>query len=146
MQGTFLPYRENGLDKQSVTRAQQENDMDWYQEFYAGESIAGKKEKVKRKILRNAGMMNIYIIALSSNPENLLDIIPSWELMQNCYPKSELLVVGVDRGYENAIELASVIIMDVYQETGTFQVRDYFLEKYRENQKKGRKWKSFLSF
>lgn len=146
MQGTFLPYRENGLDKQSVMQAQQENDMDWYQEFYAGESIAGKKEKVKRKILRDAGMMNIYIIALSSNPENLLDIIPSWELMQNCYPKSELLVVGVDRGYENAIELASVIIMDVYQETGTFQVRDYFLEKHRENQKKGRKWKSFLSF
>ena len=127
-------------------QAHQENDMDWYQEFYAGESIAGKKEKVKQKILRNAGMVNIYVITLSSNPENLLDIIPSWELMQNCYPKSELLVVGVDRGYENAIELASVIIMDVYQETGTFQIRDYFLEKHRENQKKGSKWKSFLSF
>ncbi|TGY96905.1 hypothetical protein E5329_07875 [Petralouisia muris] len=120
--------------------------MDWYQEFYAGESIAGKKEKIRWKVLRNAGVINIYIIALSSNPENLLDIIPSWELMQKYYPKSELLVVGVDRGYENAIELAGTIIMDVYQETGTFQVRNYFLEKHRENQKKGHKWKSFLSF
>lgn len=120
--------------------------MDWYREFYAGEGIAAQKEKIKRKILRNKGMINIYIISLSSNPENLLDIIPSWELMQKYYPKSELLVVGADRGYENAVELAGTIIMDVYRETGTFQVRDYFLEKHRESQRKGHKWKSFLSF
>ena len=105
--------------------------MDWYREFYAGEGIAAQKEKIKRKILRNRGMINIYI--------------PSWELMQKYYPKSELLVVGADRGYENAVELAGTIIMDVYRETGTFQVRDYFLEKHRESQRKGHKWKSFLS-
>ena len=51
------------------------------------------------------------------------------------------LVVGADRGYENAVELAGTIIMDVYRETGTFQVRDYFLEKHRESQRKGHKWK-----
>lgn len=108
--------------------------MDWYEEFYAGEGIAGKKDKIKRKILRQEGQIGIYVITLSSNPENLLDIIPSWELMQKHYPKSGLLVVGLEKGYENAMELAGMIVMDVYQETGTFQIRDYFLEKHKENQ------------
>ena len=116
--------------------------MDWYEEFYAGEGIAGKKDKIKRKILRQEGQIGIYVITLSSNPENLLDIIPSWELMQKHYPKSGLLVGGLEKGYENAMELAGMIVMDVYQETGTFQIRDYFLEKHKENQEKGHKWKS----
>lgn len=118
--------------------------MDWYKEFYAGEDIIGKKHKIKWKILHHAGQIGIYVITLSSNPENLLDIIPSWELMQKYYPKSDLLVIGIDKGYENAMELAGMIVMDVYEKTGTFQIRDYFLEKHKENQKKGRKWKFCL--
>lgn len=120
--------------------------MDWYKDFYAGEGIAGKKGKIKWKVLHHAGQMGICVIALSSNPGNLLDIIPSWELMQKYYPKSGILVVGVDKGYENAMELAGMIVMDVYQKTGTFHVREYFLEKHRENLKKGDKWESCCWF
>lgn len=116
--------------------------MTWYKEFYVGESIAGKKEKVKWKILHNAGQVDIYVIALGSNPDNLLDIIPSWELMQKYYPKSDMLVVGIDKGYENAMELAGKIVMDVYNKTGNFKVRDYFLEKQKENLRKAPVWKS----
>lgn len=116
--------------------------MTWYKEYYAGESIAGKKERIKWKILHHAGQIGIYVIAVSSSPGNLLDIIPSWELMHKYYPKSELLIVGVDKGYENAMELAGMIVMDVYQKTGDFRVREYFLEKHREQLRKGHKWKS----
>lgn len=118
--------------------------MDWYKEFYAGEGIAGKRKRVKWKILHHAGLVGIYVITLSSNPKNLLDIIPSWELMQKYYPKSGLLVVGVDKGYENAMELAGMIVMDVYEKTGTFQIREYFLEKHRENVRRKHRWKSSL--
>ena len=61
--------------------------MDWYKEFYAGEGVAGKRMRIKWKILCHAGMAGVYVITLSSNPKNLLDIIPSWELMQDDYPK-----------------------------------------------------------
>ncbi|MCI8485201.1 MAG: hypothetical protein HFH41_12830 [Lachnospiraceae bacterium] len=116
--------------------------MTWYKEFYAGESIAGKKDRVKWKIRHRVGQIDIYVITLSSHPGNLLDIIPSWELMQKYYPKSELFVVGVDKGYENAMELAGAIVMDVYRETGDFKVRDYFLEKQKTSPEKGSRWKS----
>ena len=114
--------------------------MIWYKEFYAGESIGDKKEKVKWKILHNAGQLDIYVIALSSNPANLLDIISAKELMQKSYPKQDMLVIGVDKGYDNALELAGKIILEVFQKTGSLDVRDYFLRQ-QKNFRRERKWK-----
>lgn len=117
--------------------------MVWDREFYAGESIARKKGKIKWKICHNAGQLDIYVITLSSNPHNLLDIIPSWEIMQKYYPQADLLVVGIDKGYDNALELAGRIVMDVYHRTGDFHVRDYFLKRQEGNGSgKGSKWES----
>ncbi len=110
--------------------------MIWYKEFYAGESIEQKKEKVKWKILHNAGQLDIYVIALSSSPASLLDIISAKELMQKSYPKQNMLIIGVDKGYDNAVELAAKIIMDVFQKTGNLKVRDYFLERQEQFRRK----------
>ncbi|MCI9525838.1 MAG: hypothetical protein HFH37_02815 [Lachnospiraceae bacterium] len=116
--------------------------MIWYKEFYAGESIGYKKEKVKWKILHNAGQLDIYVIALSSNPHNLLDIISSIELMQKAYPRQDMMVVGIDKGYDNAVGLAGRIIMDVFQKTGNLNIREYFLEQ-QKNIRRRSIWKSF---
>ncbi len=106
--------------------------MTWYKEFYAGESIEHKKEKIKWKIIHNAGQLDIYVIALSSNHDNLLDIVSAKELLQKAYPKQDMLVVGVDKGYDNALELAAKIIMDVFQKTGSLDVRKYFLQQQKK--------------
>ncbi len=116
--------------------------MIWYKDFYAGESIERKKERVKWKILHHAGQLDIYVIALSSNPANLLDIIPAWELMQKHYSKHNMMVIGIDKGYDNAIELAGEIVKEVYQKTGNLAVRDYFLQKHAENTKRATIWES----
>lgn len=116
--------------------------MVWDREFYAGEGIARKKRRIKWKICHNAGQLDIYVITLSSNPQNLLDIIPSWELMQKYYPKEGLVVVGVEKGYENAMELAGRIVSDVFQKTGNLNIREYFLKQHRENLRREPVWKS----
>lgn len=59
--------------------------MEWYDELYVGESIRQKEKKIRWKIRHNAGQINIYVITLASNPQNLLDIIPSHELLQKGY-------------------------------------------------------------
>ncbi len=116
--------------------------MIWYKDFYAGEAIAAKKEKIKWKIQHKAGQLDVYVIVLGSAEGNLLDIIPARELMQKNYPKMDMLIVGVDKGYDNAMELAGRIVTDVYKVTGTFEVKEYFLEKHRENLRKEPVWKS----
>ena len=69
--------------------------MIWYKDLYVGESIVHKTKKVKWKIMHNAGQIGIYVITLASNTQNLLDIIPSYELMQKGYPKKDMVVVGL---------------------------------------------------
>lgn len=51
-----------------------------------------------------------------------------------------MLVIGVDKGYDNALELAGKIILEVFQKTGSLDVRDYFLRQ-QKNFRRERKWK-----
>lgn len=105
--------------------------MVWYKYLYADEGLRAKKEKIKWKIRHNAGQVNTYVIALSGSPNGLLEIISTVELMQKAYPKERLFIVGLSKGYENARELACRIILEVFEETGDFRVREYLLEKHR---------------
>lgn len=103
--------------------------MVWYEDLYVGMSIVHKTKRIKWKIRHNAGQVNIYVITFASNEQNLLDIIPSYELLQKGYPKKDLYVVGLAKGYEEALSVAASIIEEVYQNTGTFAVRKYLTEK-----------------
>ena len=103
--------------------------MEWYDDLYVGESIRTKESRIRWKICHNAGQIHIYVITLASNPQNLLDIIPSQELMQKGYPKKHLYVIGLAKGYEEAIETAASIVNEVYQKTGTFDIAAYLKEK-----------------
>ena len=106
--------------------------MKWYEDLYVGESIVHKKSIIKWKILHNAGQIDIFVISLASNPANLLDIIPAKELLQKAYPKKDMYVIGLAKGYEEAVNLTASIINEVYQQTGAFGLRDYLLQKRRE--------------
>lgn len=103
--------------------------MKWDKDLYVGKSILRKKKKVKWKIMHNAGQLHVYVITLASNPQNLLDIIPSWELMQKKYPKKHLYVIGLAGDYEEAILLAGQIVCEVYRATESFDVRSYIRNK-----------------
>lgn len=106
--------------------------MIWYDNLYIGESISKKAAKIKRikwKINHNAGLLNIYIIVLCRYGTNLLEIIQTRELLQKSYPKGQLYVVGLAKGYDEAIETAAKIVVDVYQHTGGFQVKKYLLQQ-----------------
>ena len=103
--------------------------MKWYEDLYAGESIRHKIAKVKWKIRHNAGQIDIYVITLASNPQNLLDIIPAQELMQKAYPKQGLFVIGLAHGYNEALEVVTQIIDEVYRQTGGFAIASYLRTK-----------------
>ncbi len=101
--------------------------MKWHKDLYTGESVIRREKKVKWKVMHGAGQLRVYVIALASNPRNLLDIIPSWELLQKHYPKKGLYIVGLAGNYQEALELAGHIVSDVYRATGGFDVRGHLL-------------------
>ena len=105
--------------------------MIWYQNLYIGQSIKRKAMKIKWKIRHNAGQLDIYVLTLASNPQNLIDLIPSTDLLQKHYPRKNLVVIGLAKGYDEAAMLAGEIISEVLKETRTTNVRDYIQKKIK---------------
>ncbi len=100
--------------------------MIWYENLYMGESIPKKDVKIRHlkwKINHNAVLTNIFIIVLCRSGTNLLEIIPARELRQKHYPKQNLYIVGLAKGYDEALETAASIVIDVYQKTGGFEIK-----------------------
>lgn len=106
--------------------------MKWYKDLYLGESLMSSWQKVIRSIKAGKFLPDVYVIAFASNPENMLDIIPSRELLQSAYPKDALRIIGVARGKKEAIALVQQIVEETYAKTGDVQIRQYLKDKWRE--------------
>ena len=50
--------------------------LKWQENFLAGESVKDP-EKIKKKLNSRKPVLGIYLLTLSDNPVNLMDIIPA---------------------------------------------------------------------
>jgi hypothetical protein len=102
--------------------------------LYLGNIKDQDVKKIMRKIKLNKYVPDIYIISFASNPLDLLDIIPEWQICQKGYPKEHLQIIGLAYGNEVAKELVRQIIDEAYQVTGHTDVRTYLKGKWRDEQ------------
>ncbi len=98
--------------------------MTWYEHLYTGASISDVP-KIKRQIRHRRPVRELFLITLASNAQNLLDIVPAWNLCLKGYPREEMRVVGLARGYGEAVELVRQIVQEAYDHTGDTDVRSY---------------------
>lgn len=106
--------------------------MKWYKNLYLGEGVETKAREIINKIKKNKPTIDVYVIALASNPENQLDVIPSWELLQKGYPKDRLRIIGLAQGKKEALQLVTDLVDEVYQKTGDVKILPYLKEEWRE--------------
>ena len=99
--------------------------LKWREDYYVGE---GFKDGVKTKKRIDAGKvaLGVYLVTLSENPGNLLEIIPSYMLIQKSYYAKCPEIIGMAKGKDEATDLAVDIVKNIYGETGAFQVKEYF--------------------
>lgn len=100
--------------------------MKWYKRLYLGDSAKKKKDSLIQKIEEGKTLFNVYLITLSGNEQNQLEIIPSWNLKfwytrENCP-----CIVGLACGEAEAEELVCSIVSEVYEKTGKADLRAYF--------------------
>jgi len=98
--------------------------------LYVGESLASTEYKIVEKVHRGQVVPNLYLITMSNNPDNMLDLIPEWEALQKNYPKDCLKVVGIASGKKEAIRLVQSIIKESMSETGSADIREYLKQKW----------------
>ncbi|MDD5935878.1 MAG: hypothetical protein PUC65_10045 [Clostridiales bacterium] len=101
----------------------------WNEKLYFSESIKKKHRRTIFAIKHGKVTANVYCIAFASNEKNLFDILPANELLFPHYKNSEVHILGLARGRDEAALLVMDMIRDIYRETGGFSVREFFREK-----------------
>ena len=105
--------------------------MRYYKHLYVAEGLR-KKEKIIRKLNNNKLQMNIHVITLANNEKNQLEIYNSMVFIQPDFPYDDFLVVGLAKGYEDAVEIVEEIAQEVYNKTKGADIRSYILEREQE--------------
>lgn len=104
--------------------------MKWYRKLYLGDNAKDAKYKIIGKVRTDKFQYDTYLITLSNNPDNLLDIYLANFLLQPHFKKTQVLnniyVVGIAKGREEAFQVIEKIISEVYSNTGGFKLREYF--------------------
>lgn len=101
--------------------------IEWYQNLYL-DSVTSKKVELYKNLVMD-GKIHIppvYCVCIACNRSNLLDIISCNELRNAHYQSNELRVIGLSASYKESLELVKQIIMNVYRETGDFDVRSFY--------------------
>lgn len=106
--------------------------MKFYRELYVGEGLQKKKEKIMKKLQTGKLRRNLQLITLAEHPQNQLEIYSSVLLLQPLFPKKNILVVGIVKDYEEALEFVEDLTQKVYNETGRIDIRSYILEKEQD--------------
>jgi len=106
--------------------------MKYYRHLYIGEGLKKKKEKVIRKLEQGKLQFDVHIITLPKGRNNQLEIYNSAQFFQPYFPRQNLFVVGIVKGYDEALELVEEITKEVYNETKGADIRSYILDKERE--------------
>lgn len=104
--------------------------MIFFQDLYLGESISPKVDQIMKKLNSGKTVPNLFLITLSENPDNMLEIVPQWEVMQKGYPNTDIKVVGLANGKKEAIAVVQFIVEQALQETGSANARDYLKQRW----------------
>lgn len=104
--------------------------MQFMGSLYVGEKISSAQYKIVEKVHKGKVVPNLYLIVLSDNPDNMLDIIPEMEVMQKHYPKDGLQVVGIADGKKEALALVQLMILESLTATGSADVRGFLKCKW----------------
>ena len=103
--------------------------MRWYEDLYVGYNLLDKKRQVIRIIKNGKPQLNKYVITLPQNDYDTLEIYPSNILNQKWYRDSDMVVVGITEGMEEAMDMIQLIIMDCLNDTGEVKVKKYIMSK-----------------
>ena len=80
-------------------------------------------DEIRRRLDHGKKAQGVYLITYAACPSNLLDIVPVSILRQKRAAKLLPPVVGIARDKDRAVRLACRIVVETYEETGSFRLQ-----------------------
>ena len=103
--------------------------MKWYKNLYFSEDARKKAVKIVKKLQNREFQPGVYVITLSLEKSDLFDIYPSYVLLQDYFQDKELVIIGLACSMEEALQLVTDIVEEVYSSTKGVELRTYFQEQ-----------------
>jgi len=101
--------------------------------LFTSPSILTRRAELLKDLKENVFTTSVYLIALSENGIDLLDIYRSELLIQKHFQESSQLVIGLASDKEEAQELACEIVNIVHEKTGGFDIASYVSKPFEED-------------
>lgn len=98
--------------------------LKWQKKYYISEGVKSPV-KIQSKINAGKPVPGIYLLTLSDNPGNIMEIVPAVTLIQKTAYDLCPVIIGMARGKDEALELVQRIVEEVYRETGSFGIKEY---------------------
>ncbi len=102
--------------------------LNYHPELYLGESInAEKLDKIKKKLENKPLLSGVFLIAVSRNPSDQLEIYSARQLAQKYYAKYPPYVVGIAGSYDEAVAMVEQMVRKCIEERGDCALKEYLL-------------------
>lgn len=97
------------------------------EKLYTGEMTPGKVKSIKRKITKGRPIFGLYVVTLPLESYGLLEIYSYNTLLQPHYQneKNQIVIVGLMESQEDAIDMVTNLIGEMYTNTQGFDVKGY---------------------
>ncbi len=103
-------------------------DIQYHPKLYLGDGItAGKLDKIKKKLARSPVTAGVYVIVLSRNGVDQLDIFEGKTLAWPYYRKNPPVVVGIAGSYGDALGIVEKMVQECLEARGDCALREYLL-------------------
>ena len=97
----------------------------WSDELYIAESVQGRTEEIRQHLRSGNHSDNAYLITLSTNPKNQLDIIHTLYLRESWIARSLPLIVGIAGNRKEALGIVQQILEDTVRDRRDADMRTY---------------------
>ena len=97
-------------------------------DLYLGRSIKKKKlDKLKKKLENTPLLSGMFLITISKNPSDQLEIFDAKQLAQKYYENNPPHVVGIAGNYDEAVETVEQIVRECLCKRGDCALKEYLL-------------------
>lgn len=98
--------------------------LQWQENFMTGESVKNPA-KIKKKLNNGKLVPGIYLLTLSENRKNLMEVIPAAMLVQKSFYGICPKIIGMAKGKDEALEMVRSLVDEMYTKTGSFATAEY---------------------
>lgn len=96
--------------------------------LYLGDSINEKKlDKILKKLENKPLFSGVFLITVSRNASDQLDIFSARQLVQTYYKKFPPHVVGIAGSHEEAVKLVEQLVQECLKARGDCALKEYLL-------------------